>query len=1385
MNGSKERKHLCIACSFFSALDFVNIMISRNSLTSFIIFTFCTLRCAAFQESPVTYLGIEHGLSNNSVTSIFQDHNGFMWFGTFDGLNRYDGYSFNIFRNALGDTTSLNANGIRVIAEDANYNLWVGTGKGVSIYNPLKTNFHGTRFKPWNSSSVSPLESGIRAIQKNNKDGSMLIGAQQKGLLVFEKNSRSGMQIPFMSWKGHEGDYNVMAIAFDSSRQMAWVFIQQAGLCVYSIKNKDLQLINGSIKNADCLKLDSKGNLWLGNDNGLFLYDKRNNVFSNNVLPFKARVMDLFEDRQHVLWISSDGSGVWSMPVGQSRPVRYLPGAGTSLSSSAVYAIYGDSQDNKWIGTLRGGINIIRSNDNLFKHITYPGSGQNNSDDFIFSFAEDKKGNVWIGTDGAGLRYWNRHNNTFTNHKHDANNAATINSDFITSTICDSQGDLWAVSWFAGVNRLKNGSQKFEHFDCYNPHTGSFENNAWLVFEDSRKQLWVSAANGGALYGFNRSANRFEVFDENLINIHSISEDWQGNILVGFRTSLLQIDRINKKHRSWYIGQSVRCILEDWNKNLWLGTDDGGLLLFDRAKGTYQRFTTADGLPSNTILRILEDEKNNLWLSTYNGLCKFSTIDKTCRNFSTSDGLQSNQFSYNAALALKSGEFLFGGIKGFNVFYPDSVYERNELPRTYLTGLKINNKPIEQDDAFVSKRDGEWVRKIVLPFNQAILSLDYVALDYTGPDKIKYAYKLEGWDKNWSYVNNVRSANYSRLHEGTYSFKIKVTNGAGGWSEENSLLTVVVLPPWYRTWWAYLSYALLFVFGMYLYRGYNRKQERLKYEIRLANFKVEKEKEITEKKLSFFTNISHEFRAPLSLIINPIKDLLRKIDTPDEHKELNIVHRNARRLLSLVDQLLIFRKADAEVDNMKFSKRNFYALCEEVYLCFVQQAKMNHQEYLFECDNKEIEIYVDSEKIEIALFNLISNAIKYTPEGGRIIFRVTDKENEVEIAVIDNGYGIPKEAASKLFEKFYQASSVKAPDKTGFGIGLFLVKHFVEAHKGSVSFQSEEGAGTTFLVNLKKGGAHLEGQTIQEKGKKPDILAELKDDPGEEILYHAKDEKLENVVTDRQTILIADDDSAIREYLHQILKEKYEILEATNGEEALSIAQKKFPDLVISDYRMQRMDGIQLCKELKKDQSLNHIPVILLTGSAASELELLSLEGGADLYITKPFDRDILLAKMENLFKRQNELQQYFFNEITLKKNTLKISPEYKQFLETCIAIVEKHLDNDQFSVKTLATEIGMSHNQLYKKVKLISGQTIASFMRYIRLRKAAELMIKGDCNVNQAAFQVGISDVKYFRVQFNKIFGLNPSEYIKTYRQSFNKTYQLSSNIVKEQSKK
>jgi DNA-binding response OmpR family regulator/anti-sigma regulatory factor (Ser/Thr protein kinase) len=574
--------------------------------------------------------------------------------------------------------------------------------------------------------------------------------------------------------------------------------------------------------------------------------------------------------------------------------------------------------------------------------------------------------------------------------------------------------------------------------------------------------------------------------------------------------------------------------------------------------------------------------------------------------------------------------------------------------------------------------------------------------------------------------------------------------------------------------------------ALWVYLWYKRKQTRLEYEVRLAHLDAEKEKELNEKKLGFFTNISHEFRTPLTLIIGPVKDLLYQKSTQTDTSGLTTVYRNARRLLSLVDQLLLFRKADTDMERLRVSKTDFGNLCHEVFLCFIQQAKSKNIKYEFLKPSEGLEIYLDREKIEIALFNLISNAMKYTQDGGSVKVELEQTKNGVRVSVADNGPGIPAEAGPKLFDKFYQVK--ESPGKTGFGIGLFVAKTFVESHKGRLSYKSpKEGRGTIFTIDLLEGRNHFESTTIFEDSSGGSaFLEELMEEPVEipmlpiSLPTDKVETAMNSLATEERTLLLVDDNDQIRQYVAQIFSPNFKVLQADCGEEGLKMARQHLPELVISDVVMKKMSGIELCNLIKEDAATSHIPVILLTASSAADIKLKGIENGADDYITKPFEKEQLVARVDNLLKSRNALQKYFFNEITLQKNPLKISEEYKQFLDRCMAIVEENIDRDDFSIKTLANEIGMSHSNLYKKIKSISGQSANAFIRFIRLRKAAQILIDTNCNVSEAAFQVGFNDTRYFRDQFNQLFGINPSDYIKKYRKPFQKKYTVNENVVK-----
>ncbi|MEO6731794.1 MAG: two-component regulator propeller domain-containing protein [Ferruginibacter sp.] len=1343
---------------------------------------------------PITYLGIEKGLSNNSVRCIYQDHNGFMWFGTFDGLNRYDGYDFKIFRKQIKDPNSLPHNYINAIGEDHRNNIWIGTGQGVSIYNNLTSTFFPGFFIPFGRKQKERILFNISTIKTDSK-GTMYIGTSGGGLLVQPDGSDAAIQLKCGKHANGKCRNDVQCIFIDQ-KQRVWLFIRDLGLCLYNESGKGIQVINTDLTTALCMEADDVGNLWIGTTGGLYKYNIQSRLLLEPAIKLSSRVINSLKlDRRYNLWIGTEGGGINVFNPSTGKVSYILSGKNQhGLSSEDVVAVYEDKESRKWIGTLKGGINIIDIQKNKFQTIAHDQLNSNSLvGNFVSGFYEDQQQNIWIGTDDGGISIWNRQQNNFTNYRHIAGDEQSLSHNAVPCFQEDYMGNVWIATFGGGINKFNKASRNFEHYTFVNGQTGEVQKYVWLIYEDRDKNLWAATYGNGRLYLLNRLKNRFEVFCPDPVDVHCLKEDHTGTLWAGTTYGFFKVDKQNKSYQYYQTSKPVRAILEDKKGRLWIGTEGIGLVLFDRAKSKItENYTDADGLCNNSVLNILEDRAGKLWLSTFHGLSRFDPFTKTFKNFYQEDGLQSNQFSYNAALGLQSGELAFGGINGFNIFNPDSLPTRNYNPPVLITGLRINNTQIAADSKYITSFNADKIESLKIPFSEAVLSLDFAALEFSASGKISYAYYLEGWDKGWNYSGNLRTANYTRLSEGHYKLHIKATNADGVWNPKEVQLRVVIIPPWYRSWWANTFYILMLVGVIIFYQRYRAGKAKLEYEIKLANANAEKEraqretekvinereKEINEKRHTFFTDISHEFRTPLTLILNPLKDILARSgeDTNTDINELNIVYRNARRMLSLVDQLLLFRKTDTGADQLKIAKLNFTALCKEVFLAFEQQAKALKINYHFESNNEELEIFAEREKIEIILYNLISNSLKYTPKGGAVAITISESDSHVKVAVKDTGHGIPKEVGNKLFERFYQVKEKGVPSKPGFGIGLYLVNHFVQSHHGQISYQSEPGMGTSFLVQFRKGKEHFGDQPIFEET------------PGESILSHGlieeqlaveklswKDTELAPLITEMESILVVDDDEPMRMYLHQVFCGKYTVYLAVNGEEGLKLAHQFLPDIIISDVKMPGMSGIDFCKAVKEDNSLSHIPVILLTGEPSVEMKLEGIEGGADDYITKPFEKKLLLAKVVNFLKSRSNLQSYFYNEITLQENPLKISEEHKEFLEKCICVVEKHVADVSFNVKTLAAELNISHSNLYKKVKSISGQSVNAFIRFIRLRKAAELLINSKLNINEVAFEVGFTSSKYFREQFAKLFGMNPSDYIKKYRKTFGKSYNLN----------
>lgn len=1319
------------------------------------------------QDNPVKFLDISDGLSNNSVTTIFQDSDGYMWFGTYDGLNRYDGYNFKVFRNRINDKKSLLFNTIYNIEGDSRKNIWVGGSNGVCIYNKTTATFHSVEYAV--SGKKSEILKDIIHQMRSVSDDLVLIASQNLGLIAFENGSFVGKHIP-LNVLGNRitvNNYDAIAIQDDKKNNHSWVYIKNVGIASYNYKTKSLKVAFPLSMEVKAMKLATDGNLLLGTDEGLFLFNTKSGSLSENYFSSKSSVTDFLLDKKNEIWITTDGSGIYKV-IGTSK--KAIPANAIKenqvAKSNSVWSLYEDKSGNKWFGSLRGGISMLSNTPKYFKSIKY--NSKDLVENFILSFCEDEKNNVWVGTDGAGLKYWDRKNNSYTSYSN------KLPNKFITGIVRDNNNEIWLSSWAGGISKINPKTNSVTPYTCYNPYTKQIEKNIWFVYKDSKANIWASATNEGALYFLDRVKNSFTLFDPSVTNLQCMTETSDGKLWAGNYTSLFSIEKNTHKINKVTIGHPVRCIHEDKDKNLWLGTQEGGLLLFDRKTNTFKRLTTDDGLPSNTVLRLLEDKEGNLWMSTYNGICRYDKKRKTFRNFSVNDGLQSNQFSFNAGLKLSTGEFLFGGINGFNAFFPEAIKGFNQKNNLLLSDFYVNNLPIEE-----SKNDLEWengkIKQVSLPYDQTTLSLEFVALDYNNADKINYAYYLEGWDEQWNYVGQARKANYARLTEGKYIFKVKTTNFKGGWNKEVSLITIEVLPPWYRAWWAYALYLLAGIGAIFAYLEYNKNKEKLKYKVKIAELESKKEKEIAEKQSSMFTYISHEFRTPLSLIINPLKKAVQKesVQNGSSGSDLAIAHRNARRLLSLVDQLLLFRKAENDADSLRLSPINVNNLCNEVYQCFVNQAKDKSIRYNFGIPDHEIVIIGDYEKIEISLFNLMSNAFKYTPIGGEINLKLTENDQQVYLEISDSGDGIEPKDIEVIFEKFKQIKS-KVSIGTGFGIGLYIVKYFVDKHKGTVSCTSEIGKGSTFKLTFLKGDSHFDNVEItNEIPKRSQLFDELIIDDGEEhqvsnpAVSETDFQKI--MLTDKRTVLIIDDNVEIRAYLIKLFSESYIVYSAENGEEGLKLTKKHMPDLVISDITMEEMDGLELCRKIKENDALSHIPVILLTASKNPETHLQGINDGADDYITKPFDDDILVARVESLLRNRSNLRTYFLDSITLKENTQKVPQEYQEILKKCIDIVEANIHKRDFTIKNFALEMGMSHRTLYTKIKIISGQTLNAFIRSVRIRRAAMLMLTEDINITQASAEVGFEDPKYFRQQFVKLFGMTPSEYIKKYKSSFN----------------
>jgi signal transduction histidine kinase/ligand-binding sensor domain-containing protein/DNA-binding response OmpR family regulator len=1356
------------------------------------------------------HLTREQGLSHNFIWCVLQDKKGFIWIGTYDGLNRYDGRKFKVFKHSINDTTSLGANEVSALLEDRSGNLWVGTlGGGLAKYNSDKENF--TRYVNYTDSSSNA--NSILTLCEDSS-GIIWIGTNHGGLHYFNPESNK-----FISFRNIPSDstslsHNKVYSLFEDSKGNLWIGTVGGGLNKFNRENNTFTRyyfdqhgpdnLGGNMITA--ISEDKSGNIWLGTyGNGLIRLVNKGNIYPPVFTYLKHDPMNpesisgnsidfLFLDENDIMWFGT-GTG------GLNRTVSSL---NDGIPQSFIYYDYNTNDQNSllgnnisyclkdnsgicWLVSWEKGINIYDTKQKPFKNYKHePNNPFSLSDNAVKTVYEDKSGTIWIGTVNGGLNKWDRKTNRFVHYKNYLNDANTISDNYVLSIYEDSEGFLWIGTYNGGLNRFDKKKEKFYKFknDPYNSKSISDISIAGII-EDKSRNLWISTMNFG-LNLFNNKGEYFCNFNYNpdslvVLNNSSIHQihliDKTDNIWISPQAGGLIVYDSQKNKTTQYKHDSnnsnslsnnnITSVYEDESGIFWIGTKDGGLNRFDKEKGLFKNYTIKDGLPSDFINDVLEDDLGYLWISTNNGLSKFNPKSENFRNYDVEDGLLSNQIEEGCKS--KTGELIFGCGNGFIIFHPDSIKDNTKIPPIYITDFYLFNKPVPIGYDSLSNRtilsksliDCE---EIELNFDDNVFAFEFAALDYHSPNKNKYAYIMEGFDKDWTYTDASRNiATYTNLDPGEYIFRVKGSNNDGYWTEKGASIKVIILPPWWRTNLAYLIYFLLIGSIIYFIWKAQLRRLRNKHEFEMSKFEAKKLHEVDEIKSRFFTNISHEFRTPLTLILGPVKQVMERRKDEKNKDELNIAHKNANKLLGLVNQLLDISKIESGNMKLHTSPTNYIQLLKALTLSFASYAERKRITLKFNSTEDEIIVYLDRDKIEKIITNILSNAFKFTPEGGRIEVTLSKDDKYVNTIISDTGIGIPKDKVSKIFDRFYQVDGSHTREQEGTGIGLALTKELVDLHKGKIEVESEESKGTTFTVSIPFEKEHLLPEEISEIEKEhteDKSILEPEDD-----IIRKEEDKIDIELFEKGTLpllLIVEDNADVREYIKDNLTKEFRTLEAVDGEDGWNKSIENLPDLIISDVMMPKMDGSELCKNLKTDERTSHIPIILLTAKAAKEDKLGGYEIGADDYIMKPFEPDELKVRIKNLIEQRIRLHQHFQKKGIFEFEQTNITSIDKKFLQRSFDIINKHISNSTFSVEMFAEELAISRSGLQKKIQSLIGETPGDLIRRIRLNKAAVLIRQKFGNLSEIALEVGYNNPSHFSNAFKRQFGVTPSDYLQ-----------------------
>ena len=1362
-------------------------MIRKSLSILFLILSVLTLYAEKTNYLYSFNSDLNEGISQLSVMTIYQDSRGYLWFATKNGLNRFNGKEYKIYHREDGNEQSLSNNSITSITEDQEGYLWVGTNNGLNRID-LNTN----EIKRYNLETNGLVANSISTVY-TDRSGCLWVGTWE-GL---NRYNREGDHFEYIPIEDDTERAMIVTLLEDSSGRF-WIGTRNKGLLLcdhqmnlisqFTSESKNMPLNNNNITS---IYEDDKKQIWVGcknsglnkinlRDNEVTSYTNLNSGLSNN------SVRCIIEWQGKLLIGTFDG--IFDLDKATERIVKVAgyDDINKSLSHYSVYCFCVDRDKTLWVGTFAGGVNYLNKFTNRFV-LHKPQEELNIRTGIYGAITYESPEDLWIATEGYGLLNYNKRTNESHYYLIDPSVRFAFNTNIIKSVFYED-GYVWCGTTKGEIYKFNIKTKKFSLYHQY-----PIEYSIYSIIRDHNGVLWVGGAS--TEFGLTCFVNDslvttfYNNVDEPIYfsNVRCILEEEDGVFLLGSTAEgLLRFDT-HKKQLTKYSNEAsvekyripnnyISAIVRTKSGEIWVSTYGGGIFQLDESKAIRRIMTVREGLLDNNICTLVESSDQRLWMSTVNGLIMFDPAKDEVRNYHRHNGIDIREFTLHSGIALPDGSLCFAGSNGFVTFHVEAMDKNNNIPPVVLEQLSVNNHPVEVgDESAILDKVLDGMETIRLAYNENNFSITYQALNYIYATQNQYAYKLEGYDTDWNYVGERNSAFYTNLSPGKYVFLVKASNNDGVWNEEGRSLIIIVQPPLWRTWYAYLFYVIALAAIIYGILYYVNIKRNLEAGLKMKQLEKQKQEEFHQAKIRLFTNFSHELRTPLMLIITPFEELVKRVDIPAElHDKLSIIYKNAQKLLLLVNQLMDLHKNQAGSMDLKVSEGDICEYIKEIYYAFNQIALTNEVKFTLNCTPKTINGWFDKSLLEKVVFNLLSNAFKYTASGESVLMEVSEvtlkeldpkrtdglykDENSqyVILKVKDSGKGIEEGEADKIFTPFYHIPETSGINLSGTGIGLSLVYTIVQLHRGVIYVDHTETKGACFVVILPVSRSAFSEEQIE--SREIDKIAEITNT--EDILVSLP--VTENKDQPKYKILLVEDDKDVRDYLKKSLEAEYIVIEAADGVRAYEKVVQDFPDLVLSDIMMPKRDGLELCTMIKNDIRIGHIPVILMTARSMVVHIKEGFQAGADDYIVKPFNMDVLQTRIRSLLASREQLKKLYGKRFSPDVMGIEVKSADERFSQKLFDVIEKNISNEKLDVELLCTEIGISRANLYRKLKSITELSPMELIRNKRLEMAAKLLKESEMNVSEIASHLGFNSHSYFSNSFKAFYGCTPTEFVQ-----------------------